>query len=341
MRSARRPARGLASRPMFDASRRAPWVAAACGLLMASTALADPRVVLDRPLRAGAPGWLWVIPEDGDLERAPEVQVRGGDAEVMPARAGAWPVRVVAQAGVPAVTVDVQTATGQRRVEVPVSGLVVGGLELPERVDATAWAPEISFVVRGEALPPPEALEVVLGEGYVTGVAVDGEALVVSARLDDRVFARVVPFAVRDLRTEDPPVWSEVRVRTRHRLPLETEPGAVAEVTIARRSYGPFAADAEGRLSDVMVDVYPGDDDAPTHLLQVSRDQGRADRTAAEPCVHRLSDRDWSAESKCGNERSGLVSGHAPSLAESLADVDVVHRPRCRQLCETPPSSRH
>jgi len=141
---------------------------------------------------------------------------------------------------------------------VPMEPLPETPLQVPRRVDSLAGAEHISFRITGDDLPPPEAVRVAVGSGSVEQVeAVDG-ALEVTVAPGPSPFPRYVPMAVLDLRGEALPVWSGLRLRTRPRIALQTEPNTSLTLTVGNRTYGPFEADAEGIVSGV-VDQYPGD----------------------------------------------------------------------------------
>ncbi len=131
-------------------------------------------------------------------------------------------------------------------------------LEVPRRVDALAGASAVSFVVTGADLPPPDALQVVTGSGEVSGVRAVRGGLEVTIDPGESPYPRYVPVGLRDARRDDAPVWTGLRVRTRPRVTLQTEPGTQLLLTVGGRAYGPFTADAQGGVAG-QIEQYPGE----------------------------------------------------------------------------------
>ncbi len=190
---------------------------------------------------------------------APDVQVEGGRAgDVLPIRSGVWRVAVEPDPGVASITLVAESfgvrATAVRTVSVP----ALPPLSLPEVIDGSIRDGSVTFLVSGDDPPPLEALEVVSGEGSVADLRLTNDGVEVTLAIEDQPFPRVIPVGVRDRRGDLRPVWSKVRLRARPRIPLQAEPGASLTLSVGGRPYGPFIADASGRI-DATVDQYPGE----------------------------------------------------------------------------------
>lgn len=152
----------------------------------------------------------------------------------------------------------------------------VSHLQLPKRIDGVVRGGEVEFLVIGDDLPPPEALQVVVGEGRVTGIELDGPDLKVRVLPDDSPFPRHVVIGVRDASRVERPVWTGLRLRARPKLNYTTEPGASATFTVGERVYGPYDADGEGRIAG-WVDQYPGENIAQGVFVDDLGNQTRTD----------------------------------------------------------------
>jgi hypothetical protein len=213
-------------------------------------------------LHPGVPAQVLVaVTDDGGApaDRPPRVDVAGGtqryDGVVAP---GIWSYLVLPPDQGEEVRFDV-TALGVITTRlVPAEPLPESRLQVPRRVDGLAGAELISFRITGDDLPPPKAVRVAVGSGSVQGVeAVDG-ALEVTVSPGYSPYPRYVPMSVLDLRGDALPVWIGLRLRTRPRIALQTEPGTTLALTVGNRDYGPFEADEEGIVSGVL-DQYPGE----------------------------------------------------------------------------------
>jgi len=201
-----------------------------------------------------------VIDDEGRAStEPPRVEVQDGQARFEgPAGTGVWSWTVVPPASGDEARFDV-TALGQITTRiVHETPLPAPDLHVPRRLDALAGTGPVTFEVTGPDLPPPEALKVVTGLGTVTGVKAVGSALEVTLDPGDSPYPRFVPIGLLDARRDAPPVWTGLRLRTRPRIALQTEPGTTLSLTVGGRPYGPFHADDQGAVTGV-VEQYPGE----------------------------------------------------------------------------------
>lgn len=146
------------------------------------------------------------------------------------------------------------------------------GLRVPEVVEGSVSEGAVTIVVTPEAAPlDPGALQLAVGEGEVVGrrALSDGGVELTWVPGPART-ARVVPIGVRD--GDDPratPVWTQVRLKARASIPVQTEPGASVTVNVRGRVYGPAVADASGR-AEVVVEVRPGERTATALLADAA-----------------------------------------------------------------------
>jgi len=131
-------------------------------------------------------------------------------------------------------------------------------LRVPERVEGVARTGEVVFVVQGEDLPPAEALQLSTSEGRVAGVSRVEDGIEVRILPDESRYPRHLTVGLRDPTRIEKPAWVSVRLRARLKLDYVTEPGASAEFRVGERTYGPFEADSDGRIS-AWIDQYPGE----------------------------------------------------------------------------------
>jgi len=141
---------------------------------------------------------------------------------------------------------------------VPLVAVPEATFEVPKRIDATASGGPVTFKVTGDDLPPPEALHVAVGAGVVRGVREVPGGLEVTLEPGESPFPRYVPVGLLDARRDAAPAWSGLRIATRPRVALQTEPGTTLRLSVGGRDYGPFRADSSGVVSAV-VDQYPGE----------------------------------------------------------------------------------
>jgi hypothetical protein len=249
-------------------------------LWLAGAALAGQIQVIspDGPLRPGTPAVVHVAAADdlgGPAPVAPTVTSADGRVRpIGPIEPGVYAYAVVPpESGSLSLLVD---AYGEKHgVALPIEPTPPSRLEIPSRIDAMAGDPLVRLRVTGADLPPPEALQVVVGEGSVVGVeAVDG-ALEIRLSMPESPYPRFVPVGVRDTRRDERPAWAAFRLRTRVTLNLQTEPGASLVVSVGRRSYGPFLADATGMVRPV-IEQWPGELSATAVLTD---DLGNETRT--------------------------------------------------------------
>ncbi|MEZ4318991.1 MAG: hypothetical protein R3F61_15865 [Myxococcota bacterium] len=211
-------------------------------------------------LRPGLPGTVWVAVLDGSV-RPPVVEASGGTVRfgLEGATDGVWPLVVTPDVDAGSVELRVSATGKSTRVSLDVGWPQPGDLDVPARVEALVQdeAPVV-IAITGANMPPPELLQVVVGEGVVESVrAVEG-GLEVVIRPGDSPFPRLIPFGVRDERTDSRPTWGAVRMRAKPRIPLDAEPGATLRLDVGGRAYGPFEVGADGHVN-ARVDQYPGE----------------------------------------------------------------------------------
>jgi hypothetical protein len=240
-------------------------------LWIAGALAADFAVVAeDDELRPGLPGTVWVATLDDMGGRPPAVEASGGSVRfgLDGASDGVWPLIVTPSLDSDFVELAI-TAPGERsaRIALDVGWPDPGELEVPARVEAVVQSDQpIRIPIRGARMPPAELLDVVVGEGVVRAVEEVEGGLEVVVEAGDSPFPRLIPFGVRDARTDDRPSWGTIRLRARPRIPLEAEPGATLELVVGGRRYGPFQADEAGRIV-ARVDQYPGETSADAVLI--------------------------------------------------------------------------
>ena len=220
--------------------------------------------VADGPLRPGRAVTVEVAATDPLA--VPRLKASQGALRALgEVRPSVWAWQLVPQTGPLSLTASTTTHRIER--DLVAQPWASSSLAVPLRVDAAAGDAAVVVRIRGEGLSPGD-VEVAVGEGRVTEVRATDEpgAIDVELALDDRPFPRVVPVGVRDTRTDDAPAWTEVRLRSRPRLPVTAEPGASLTLVVGERTYGPFEADAAGQI-DAVVDQYPGENVARARLV--------------------------------------------------------------------------
>lgn len=239
-------------------------------------------VAPDGPIRPGKPTLLHVAAVD-DLglptPAAPEITVSAGSVTVdpTPVRLGIYAIHFVPPDAAGPVTVTATAFGDHGDFALTVSEPPLSHLKLPGKLEYAATAGAIDVLVTGDDLPPPDALQVALGEGQVAGIDATPDGLLVHIAMpDSALFARIVPIGVRDSRLDEIPVWSELRLHTRTTIDLQTEPGVKLTLTVGHRSYGPFVADAQG-VARPVIEQYPGELSAN---LVLTDDLGNETRTA-------------------------------------------------------------
>lgn len=241
--------------------RVAAWIALAWGLLWSGAAGAQDR---SPPAAVALPDGRLVPGTTNTVEvaalgtvDAPNVSSSVGPVRLLEAvSTGVWRYAVPVPVGAREVEVSVGVGARSWNFALPTWTPPESSLELPRRVEGLVRGGPVRFEVRGERLPPPDALQVVVSEGRVTGVAKGEGALIVEVQPDDSPFPRHVAVGVRDRRADERPTWTTVRLRSRPVLPLESEPGSTVTVTLGDRTYGPLTFGPEGRV-DIRVDQYP------------------------------------------------------------------------------------
>lgn len=229
-------------------------------LLLAAAFGADVEVVVPHgELHPGVPTVVLVAVTDADgapPTTTPSVIAhRGRVGWQEPAAEGVWRVEVIP--GLEDVVLDVETADGVVPRRLTVAPWEPSELELPRWITTGVESSRATFRVSGP-VPPPEYLQVVLGEGHVVDVRAADGGLDVDVELEHLNQARFVPVGVRDARRDETPTWGGIRVRARLELNYQTEPDTRLELTVGTRSYGPFLADGQG-IVNAWVDQLPGE----------------------------------------------------------------------------------
>lgn len=220
-------------------------------------------VAPDGPIRPGKPTHLQVAVVD-DLgfpsPSPPTVTMSGGLASVAatPVRLGVYEVNIVPPEVAGPLQVSITAFGRTTTTDFTVEEVAPSTLKLPAKLEFMAGDNTVDVLVTGPDLPPADALDVVIAEGSVVGVEAAPGGLVVHLALPETTFPRVIPFGVRDERKEVQPTWGGIRLHTRTTIDLYTEPGAKLTLTVGRRTYGPFVADASGVVRPV-IDQYPGE----------------------------------------------------------------------------------
>ncbi len=231
----------------------------------------------DGPIRPGRATTVTVASIGPDV---PTLQVRGGAARLDASGEGWRRYTVLPEGGV----LQLQAGAVQRTFEVlppPVSAV-----EVPARVDGTVDGEVIEIIVTAEGLGV-DTLDVALSEGtLVEAHDTDGGVRLVIAP-ESSPFPRLVMVGVRERGSDDAPVWVPVRLRSRPRLPLVAEPGATLTVSVGERTYGPFLADAQGRI-EAVIDQYPGELVARALLTDDLGNETRTDMPLPTLRVQRL-----------------------------------------------------
>jgi len=239
--------------------------------LLIGAVFAADFVVLPEPevLRPGLPAVVWVAVLDESHRGPPVVDIEGGAFRFGSegSRDGVWPLVVTPHGGVETLELAIRAGTQSTRVALEVGWPNPGQLDVPARVEAVVQDPEpIRIRVTGPNIPPPELLQVVVGEGTVQGVEVVEGGLELAILPGDSPFPRRIPFGIRDSRGDSRPSWGTIRLRARPRIPLQAEPGATLQLEVGGRQYGPFESDSNGKII-ARVDQYPGETVANAVLI--------------------------------------------------------------------------
>ncbi|MBM4368244.1 MAG: hypothetical protein FJ102_18675, partial [Deltaproteobacteria bacterium] len=183
----------------------------------------------------------------------------------------------------------------------------------PESPVVQAGQPfEVLFT--GPNPPAPSEVEIVVSEGFVSGVERVAEGLLVRVSPGPERMARIVAVGVLDQRLPGlAPSWAAVRLRARHGGTVTAEPGSRLQIRVSGRNYGPFVADASGAAA-VSFDAYPGE---TAYELAVADDLGNTQRLANPiPSVSRPT---LAAIPRRGGLFLGLWDSRGHALAEAPA----------------------
>lgn len=228
-----------------------------------------PGDVVTLEIAASTEGSPWITTE------LPQVRIDGGTAvgQIVATAPGRWQTRwrlpTTAAVGH---TLGARVALGEleQTIGLAVTAATPSALRLPERLDHTAArGVAVDIPVTSSQLPPPQHLQVAVGEGSIKAIEPGHDQLTLSWLPVDDPMPRVVPILVRDARQpRRAPAQATIRMIGRPRIPIETDPGAQVSLSIGGRSYGPFLADEAG-VAVASVDVFPGESKAEV----VARDE--------------------------------------------------------------------
>ncbi len=251
-----------------------PW-------LLAAALAADVEVVVtDGALHPGQASRIEVAVTNDDgspSSRPPRLVANGATLTLLGQRApGVWSASLTPDTGIESVRISSVGKTVSVARPLPVVPLVVGALQVPRRVDATVDDLTVDVLVTGDDLPSAEALVVTVGEGTVESVVATAEGLLITVAVDNNAYARMVPVGVADGRFDAAPSWTQLRIRARPRLNLQTEPNATVALTVGQRQYGPFVASQTGTVT-ANIDQYPGERSAEAVFTD---DLGNSTRTS-------------------------------------------------------------
>ncbi|MCB9663535.1 MAG: hypothetical protein H6732_05465 [Alphaproteobacteria bacterium] len=209
-------------------------------------------VAADGALEPGRSGEVWVGAAEADgrpLPVPPEVRSDDSRWERLPGRdlPGVWAYAVTPEEGVARVSGTVSWGPTSRSWTVPVDTTPAPPALRIETTLGDARRGYARFRVRGDDLPPPDALQVVSSEGRVGRVVAEDGALEVELVTEGSPLPRLVLLGVGDARRSGLPAWGVVRLEGKATVPVPTDPGAVVTVEVGGRTYGPVAAGSTGR----------------------------------------------------------------------------------------------
>jgi len=248
-------------------------------LLWATTAHAT-EVHLVAPQGDAVPGQptpLHVVVHDNGVPvagLAPEVAVTQGSVEgaLEPAGAGTWRLMYRAPAGATQPgQMSIRVGSQQATETIELGTTRVPSLTLPALIQAGAGRGR-KLIVPVVGLGPldPGQLVVAVGETSVVDVESRGDGtLELRVELQPDPFPRAIPLGVVDRGNPlAPPAWTVLRLTSRPRIPVRTDPGATVRVEIGGRAYGPTTADEDG-LAIVSVEVRPGERQASIQVVDI------------------------------------------------------------------------
>ncbi|TNE89102.1 MAG: hypothetical protein EP330_11730 [Deltaproteobacteria bacterium] len=227
--------------------------------LLAGLALGGEIAVVAREgaIRPGVATTLLVAATDdaGQLTEPPPMRVEAGtlreSRSPTPDGVQAWLWHPPAKAGPVTLTLGGKTHV----LDVAVPG--PGPLELPRQVDGLVGR-AFTLELKGKDLPAADDLAVEVPEGRVLGIERSKDTLQIRIEPGPAEYARYLPVAVRDLRSDTAPAFTRVRLRARASVALDTEPKTQATFEVGGRIYGPFTAGDDGVVR-ATVDQYPGE----------------------------------------------------------------------------------
>ena len=248
-----------------------PIALAAVLVGVASAAPTLDAVVSSSPLVHGAPFWIEAITlDDGEPFSAepPGVTVEGGTAgEVVLGGPGRWRAEILPGAEMDPLTITLdwrgRTRTlNAKTTSLPPSRLVASG------VVRAPVGERLTFEIEDASgrLMDSAHLRVDVSEGLADLSCGGANRCTVDFQPDSSPFPRVVPIFIHDEQTPTAaPLVVPVRLFARPSIPVTTEPGATARMTVGGRAYGPVTAGQDGRVRfDVLVE--PGDKEAVVEL---------------------------------------------------------------------------
>ncbi len=238
---------------------------------MAEVMLLSP----DGPLQPGAEQEILIVLHDHGLaldEPPPDLLPDSGEIVTATQKLGtglySFRFRPSADAS-DRVEFTLNTDSGTTRISsLPVASIARATLMGPDRVDVVAGSEnDVTLLFKGEDLPEPQQLKIVLTEGEVKDISSGPSGLSVTIRMGSERYPRMALLGVWDSRKLDrAPEWVPVFISGRPVIPIRTEPSARVWLTVGKRHYGPFQADQQG-IAQARLTVKPGEETASVRIL--------------------------------------------------------------------------
>ena len=218
-------------------------------------------VPAEEPLRPRIPTLVYVSSSYGGLTsgQAPSVRVEGGTVRLSDrvTAPGVWPYLVTADGAEAQLVLEVEAFGRGHRSVLEVGVVPEQRFEIPQRTEGIAQGTPIRIELGGLNPPAVGELDVVVSEGTYELVEEAGRPVLVVTP-DASPFPRTLSVGLRDRGGASAPVWGEIRLRARPRIPVTAEPGATLDLEVGGREYGPCKADARGVI-EARIDQYPGE----------------------------------------------------------------------------------
>ena len=215
---------------------------------------------------------LWISGTSGDgspLATMPEFVVPGATVVPLDDRVppGVWSFAVVPPDNASSLGVELSVDGARRRVRLPVASPSLSALTLDGVPVYAVGRQTLRLEVPTDGTVPPEVLQVATSEGRVTKVLPVSKGLEVHLSIGDNPTPRTLVVAMRDLRGQDVPALSRVRLRKQLSLPFSNvAPGTTIQVAVGGRWSSPEVVGDTGALN-VKVWQYPEHRDAVVKLV--------------------------------------------------------------------------